>query len=58
MDIPRKRGTIASPAAARRVLDESIKGPMAKSQFRRALQISLGDGLVLFKHLSSAICWR
>ena len=32
-----------------------ILGPMAESQFRRALQISLGDGLVFFKHPSSAI---
>lgn len=32
-----------------------ILGPMAESQFRRALQISLGDWLVFFKHPSSAI---
>ena len=32
-----------------------ILGPMAESQFRRALQISLGDGWVFFKHPSSAI---
>jgi putative tricarboxylic transport membrane protein len=32
-----------------------ILGPMAESQFRRALQISLGDELVFFKHPSSAI---
>lgn len=31
-----------------------ILGPMAESQFRRALQISLGDGLVFFKHPGSA----
>ena len=31
-----------------------ILGPMAEGQFRRALQISLGDGLVFFKHPSSA----
>ncbi len=31
-----------------------ILGPMAESQFRRALQISLGDGLVFFKHAGSA----
>jgi putative tricarboxylic transport membrane protein len=31
-----------------------ILGPMAEGQFRRALQISLGDGLVFFKHASSA----
>ncbi len=31
-----------------------ILGPMAESQFRRALQISLGDELVFFKHASSA----
>ncbi len=30
-----------------------ILGPMAESQFRRALQISLGDGLVFFKHPGS-----
>ena len=32
-----------------------ILGPMAESQFRRALQISLGDELVFFKHPTSAI---
>jgi putative tricarboxylic transport membrane protein len=32
-----------------------ILGPMAESQFRRALQISLGDGLVFFKHPGSAV---
>ena len=32
-----------------------ILGPMAENQFRRALQISLGDELVFFKHPSSAI---
>lgn len=32
-----------------------ILGPMAESQFRRALQISLGDGLVFFKHPGSAL---
>lgn len=32
-----------------------ILGPMAENQFRRALQISLGDGLVFFKHPSSAL---
>lgn len=32
-----------------------ILGPMAEGQFRRALQISLGDGLVFFKHPGSAI---
>jgi putative tricarboxylic transport membrane protein len=32
-----------------------ILGPMAESQFRRALQISRGDELVFFKHPSSAI---
>ena len=32
-----------------------ILGPMAESQFRRALQISLGDGLVFFKNPGSAI---
>lgn len=32
-----------------------ILGPMAESQFRRALQISLGDSWVFFKHPSSAI---
>jgi putative tricarboxylic transport membrane protein len=32
-----------------------ILGPMAESQFRRALQISLGDGLVFFRHASSSI---
>lgn len=31
-----------------------IIGPMAESQFRRALQISLGDWLVFFKYPSSA----
>ncbi len=31
-----------------------ILGPMAENQFRRALQISLGDGWVFFKHPSSA----
>jgi len=31
-----------------------ILGPMAESQFRRALQISLGDGWVFFKHGGSA----
>ncbi|HVQ06405.1 MAG TPA: tripartite tricarboxylate transporter permease [Burkholderiaceae bacterium] len=31
-----------------------ILGPMAEGQFRRALQISLGDALVFFKHPSSA----
>ena len=31
-----------------------ILGPMAENQFRRALQISLGDGLVFFKHAGSA----
>ncbi|MDB5931611.1 MAG: protein of unknown function transrane [Polaromonas sp.] len=31
-----------------------ILGPMAESQFRRALQISLGDSLVFFKHPGSA----
>lgn len=31
-----------------------ILGPMAESQFRRALQISLGDGLVFFKNPGSA----
>ncbi|HSW23234.1 MAG TPA: tripartite tricarboxylate transporter permease [Burkholderiaceae bacterium] len=32
-----------------------ILGPMAEAQFRRALQISLGDPFVFFKHPSSAI---
>ncbi len=32
-----------------------ILGPMAESQFRRALQVSLGDWTVFFKHPSSAI---
>lgn len=32
-----------------------ILGPMAESQFRRALQISLGDSWVFFKHPGSAI---
>ncbi|CAN5545350.1 tripartite tricarboxylate transporter permease [soil metagenome] len=32
-----------------------ILGPMAESQFRRALQISLGDSFVFFKHTGSAI---
>jgi putative tricarboxylic transport membrane protein len=32
-----------------------ILGPMAESQFRRALQVSLGDPLVFFKHPSSAV---
>ena len=32
-----------------------ILGPMAESQFRRALQISLGDTWVFFKHPSSAL---
>jgi putative tricarboxylic transport membrane protein len=32
-----------------------ILGPMAEAQFRRALQISLGDGWVFFKHPSSAL---
>ncbi|WP_019140119.1 tripartite tricarboxylate transporter permease [Noviherbaspirillum massiliense] len=31
-----------------------ILGPMAESQFRRALQVSLGDHLVFFKHPFSA----
>jgi putative tricarboxylic transport membrane protein len=31
-----------------------ILGPMAESQFRRALQISVGDSLVFFKHVGSA----
>jgi putative tricarboxylic transport membrane protein len=31
-----------------------ILGPMAESQFRRALQISLGESLVFFKHPGSA----
>lgn len=31
-----------------------ILGPMAESQFRRALQVSLGDYLVFFKHPLSA----
>jgi putative tricarboxylic transport membrane protein len=31
-----------------------ILGPMAENQFRRALQISLGDELVFFKHAGSA----
>jgi thymidine kinase len=31
-----------------------ILGPMAESQFRRALQISLGDPFVFFKHPGSA----
>ena len=31
-----------------------ILGPMAESQFRRALQISLGDPYVFFKHPGSA----
>ena len=31
-----------------------ILGPMAESQFRRALQISVGDPFVFFKHASSA----
>jgi len=31
-----------------------ILGPMAEGQFRRALQISLGDSLVFFKHPGSA----
>lgn len=31
-----------------------ILGPLAEGQFRRALQISLGDWLVFFKHPSSA----
>ena len=44
-----------------------ILGPMAESQFRRALQISLGDPWVFFKHGGSATllvlarrcaCWR
>jgi len=32
-----------------------ILGPMAESQFRRALQISLNDYLVFFKHPGSAV---
>lgn len=32
-----------------------ILGPMAEGQFRRALQISLGDPLVFFKHPGSAV---
>jgi len=32
-----------------------ILGPMAESQFRRALQISLGDSWVFFKHPGSAV---
>ncbi len=32
-----------------------ILGPMAESQFRRALQISLGDSWVFFKHPGSAM---
>ncbi|MHC8945281.1 hypothetical protein ACYX78_11505 [Advenella incenata] len=32
-----------------------ILGPMAESQFRRALQISLNDYLVFFKHPRSAV---
>jgi putative tricarboxylic transport membrane protein len=32
-----------------------ILGPMAEGQFRRALQISLGDPYVFFKHPSSAV---
>ena len=32
-----------------------ILGPMAEAQFRRALQISLGDAFVFFKHPSSAV---
>lgn len=32
-----------------------ILGPMAESQFRRALQISLNDYLIFFKHPGSAI---
>lgn len=32
-----------------------ILGPMAESQYRRALQISLGDPWVFFKHPSSAV---
>ncbi len=32
-----------------------ILGPMAESQFRRALQISLGDPFVFFKHPGSAV---
>jgi putative tricarboxylic transport membrane protein len=32
-----------------------ILGPMAESQTRRALQISLGDELVFFKHPGSAV---
>jgi putative tricarboxylic transport membrane protein len=32
-----------------------ILGPMAEAQFRRALQMSLGDGWVFFKHPSSAL---
>jgi putative tricarboxylic transport membrane protein len=31
-----------------------ILGPMAESQFRRALQVSLGDYWVFFKHPGSA----
>lgn len=31
-----------------------ILGPMAESQFRRALQISMGDSWVFFKHGGSA----
>jgi putative tricarboxylic transport membrane protein len=32
-----------------------ILGPMAEMQFRRALQISLGDPLVFFTNLGSAV---
>lgn len=32
-----------------------ILGPMAEGQFRRALQISLGDPFVFFKHTGSAL---
>jgi putative tricarboxylic transport membrane protein len=32
-----------------------ILGPMAELQFRRALQISLGDPLVFFKNPGSAV---
>jgi putative tricarboxylic transport membrane protein len=31
-----------------------ILGPMAESQFRRALQVSLGDYWIFFKHPASA----
>lgn len=31
-----------------------ILGPMSEGQFRRALQINLGDGLVFIKHAGSA----